>query len=90
MLERQNFEFFNRTRLKCNLDSAYTDEHKEAFCLNEIYVGEKSVSSSAVFRLKTGENDYLGKFKSSGIIISTGTGSTGWLHSCKRFSEVDV
>jgi NAD kinase len=25
----------------------------------------------------------LGKFKSSGIIIATGTGSTGWLFSAK-------
>ena len=35
-------------------------------------------------------DDYLGKFKSSGIIISTGTGSTGWLYSAKRFTEIDV
>ncbi len=34
--------------------------------------------------------DYVGKFKSSGLIISTGTGSTGWLYSAKRFTEINV
>jgi hypothetical protein len=28
----------------------------------------------------------LGKFRSSGIIISTGTGSTGWLYAAKQIS----
>jgi len=32
----------------------------------------------------------IGKFKSSGLIIATGTGSTGWLYSAKRFTELDV
>ena len=32
----------------------------------------------------------LGKFKSSGLIIATGTGSTGWLYSARRFTELDV
>lgn len=31
-----------------------------------------------------------GKFKSSGIIISTGTGSTGWLYSARRITDIDV
>ena len=34
------------------------------------------------YRLTVDERE-LGRFKSSGIIISTGTGSTGWLHSAK-------
>lgn len=36
------------------------------------------------------EGKYKGKFKSSGLIISTGTGSTGWLYSAKRFTEINV
>jgi hypothetical protein len=32
----------------------------------------------------------MGKYKSSGIIISTGTGSTGWLYSAKRLTEINV
>lgn len=36
------------------------------------------------------DGQFLGKFKSSGLIIATGTGSTGWLYSAKRFTELDV
>ena len=36
------------------------------------------------------DGDFVGKFKSSGLIIATGTGSTGWLYSAKRFTEIDV
>jgi hypothetical protein len=32
----------------------------------------------------------MGKFKSSGVLISTGTGSTGWLRSAKRTTFGDV
>jgi len=42
-----------------------------------------------VFRIKV-DNVYIGKFKSSGMIVSTGTGATGWLYSAKRFTESEV
>jgi NAD kinase len=32
----------------------------------------------------------MGKFKSSGIIIATGTGSTGWLYSAKQVTSYDI
>ena len=32
----------------------------------------------------------IGRFKSSGIIISTGTGSSGWLYGAKRITAVSV
>lgn len=32
----------------------------------------------------------MGKFKSSGIIISTGTGSSGWLYSARQITYHDV
>ena len=32
----------------------------------------------------------MGKFKSSGVIISTGTGSSGWLLSARRITQHDV
>jgi len=43
-----------------------------------------------LYRLKVDHEDYLGKFKSSGLLVSTGTGSTGWLYSAKKYSELDV
>ena len=32
----------------------------------------------------------MGKFKSSGIIIATGTGSSGWLFSARQITYHDV
>ena len=32
----------------------------------------------------------IGKFKSSGIIIATGTGSSGWLFSARQVTESDI
>ena len=61
----------------------------EHLSLNEIFVAEDKVSKTSIFKL-TADKKFLGKFKSSGLIISTGTGSTGWLHSAKRMSELDV
>jgi len=57
--------------------------------LNEIFVAEDKVSKTSVFKL-TADKKPLGKFKSSGLLIATGTGSTGWLYSAKRMSEIDV
>ena len=50
---------------------------------------EKDATSLSVYRLNVDERD-LGKFKSSGIIISTGTGSTGWLYSSRQISANQV
>ena len=42
-----------------------------------------------MYRLNVDDRD-LGKFKSSGIIIASGTGSTGWLYSAKSISPYQV
>jgi hypothetical protein len=52
-------------------------------------VAEKNVGASSIYRIRV-DGDYIGKFKSSGLIIASGTGSTGWLNSAKRFTEHDV
>jgi len=54
-------------------------------CLNEVFVAEMDVGKTSIYRLQV-DDEYLGKFKSSGIIISTGTGSSGWLYSARRIS----
>jgi len=63
-------------------------QHKQ-LCLNEIFCAEKNVTHTSIYRVKV-DGGYIGKFKSSGILIATGTGSTGWLYSAKRFTEIDV
>ena len=65
------------------------EESLSSLSLNEIFVAEDKVSRTSIFKLKA-DNKYLGKFKSSGLLVATGTGSTGWLHSAKRMSEIDV
>ena len=64
-------------------------ESQVHYALNEVFVAEKNIGASSHYRLRV-DGDYKGKFKSSGLIISSGTGSTGWLHSAKRFTESDV
>lgn len=43
----------------------------------------------SIYRAYVDERD-MGKFKSSGIIISTGTGSSGWLYSARRVNHNHV
>lgn len=57
--------------------------------LNEIFAAEKDTGKTSIYRLFVDGKD-LGKFKSSGIIISTGTGSSGWLFSARRITQSDV
>ena len=53
--------------------------------LNEIFIAEKDPSKTSSYNLIADGKD-LGKFKSSGIMISTGTGSSGWLYGSKRIT----
>ena len=87
--ERENFEFFNRQRLLFEMEQQVSAIKHRHLSLNEIFVAEKEVAQVSIFSLNV-NNDYIGKFKSSGLIISTGTGSTGWLYSAKRFTEINV
>jgi NAD kinase len=84
-LEQQNFEYFYRQRLNFQMDSPWLEKPVQKLILNELFVAEKDVGKTSIYRLEV-DDVYLGKFKSSGIIVSTGTGSTGWLFSCRRIS----
>lgn len=68
------------------------DHHKkiiEKLFLNEIFLAEKDASKTSSYRLFTDGED-LGKFRSSGIIVSSGTGSSGWLYGAKRITGNEV
>ncbi len=58
-------------------------------CLNEVFAAEKDVSTTSMYRLEVDGRD-MGKFKSSGIIIATGTGSSGWLFSARQVTYHDI
>ena len=57
--------------------------------LNEMFMSEKDASKVSTYLLNADGVD-IGRFKSSGIIISTGTGSSGWLYGAKRLSNTNV
>ena len=67
-------------------DSCWADSYRvedEFVILNEVMLSEADANVLSVYRLTVDSRD-IGKFKSSGILVSTGTGSTGWLYSAKR------
>lgn len=67
------------------METPHTGEKISKLVLNEVFVAEQDIGKTSIYRLVV-DNTYLGKFKSSGIIISTGTGSSGWLFSARRIT----
>jgi NAD kinase len=67
------------------MESPYTGERTSKLALNEIFIAEQDVGKTSTYKLIADGVD-LGKFKSSGVILSTGTGSTGWLFSARRIT----
>ena len=63
-----------------NFEDDFKDD--EYNVLNEVMTAERDPSQLSIYRLNVNGRD-LGKFRSSGILIATGTGSTGWLYSAK-------
>lgn len=54
----------------------------DVLCLNDILVAEHDIASASRYRLVSDKHN-LGLFKSSGLIVATGTGSTGWLYTAR-------
>ena len=50
---------------------------------------EQDPSVLSIYRLTVDGRD-LGKFRSSGVLFSTGTGSTGWLYSAKQITAREI
>ena len=67
---------YERVR-KCEMQ-----EESKMLSLNEVFVAEKKVSEVSRYCIEKDGED-IGVFKSSGLIISTGTGSTGWLYGVR-------
>ena len=57
--------------------------------LNEVFTAEKDAGSASRYRVRSDEIE-LGVFKSSGLIVSTGTGSTGWLYSSRQITPAKI
>jgi hypothetical protein len=53
------------------------------FITNEAFVAEKDVASASRYRIVPDGKD-LGMFKSSGLLVSSGVGSSGWLYAARQ------
>jgi NAD+ kinase len=71
------------------MTSPVTGETNNKLVLNEIFAAEKDTGKTSIYQLIV-DDKHLGKYKSSGVIISTGTGSSGWLFSARRVTQSDV
>jgi NAD kinase len=74
-----------RPMREATLAEAQTSDRQVLRGLNEIFVGVPT-HQSARYRLRHGANDEVQS--SSGLIVSTGTGSTGWLKSLRGAEAV--
>lgn len=64
--------------------SAKTDDGQELLALNEVFIGQRT-HQSARYVVSWGEQQE--RHSSSGLIVATGTGATGWarsIHQCHR------
>ena len=52
-------------------------------------MAEKNASKTSMYKIAV-EGEDIGKFKSSGIIVSTGSGSSGWIYGAKRVTNSNV
>lgn len=66
---------------------AATDDGQSLLALNEIYVGHRTHQSS---RYRIGWDGAEELHSSSGLIVTTGTGATGWARSIHRNRVCDV
>ncbi|XP_058833659.1 NAD kinase 2, mitochondrial [Topomyia yanbarensis] len=58
--------------------------------LNEVFIGEMLSARVSHLHLRVDKSDVVTKTKSSGLCVSTGTGSTSWLTSMNRLSTSNV
>ena len=57
--------------------------------LNEMFMAEKDASKTSYYTLEA-DGEHVGTFKSSGVIVSTGTGSSGWLYGARRVTTKNI
>jgi len=70
-----NFEILMRQRAKVKLNGKFL----KVFATNEIYVGAESQFHTSRYKINFNGNEE--EHRSSGVIISTGTGSPAWFYS---------
>lgn len=79
IMKKRSRIFYERIR-KCEMQA-----ESKLLCLNEVFCAEKKVSEVSRYCIEKDGED-IGVFKSSGLIISTGTGSSGWLYGVRQIT----
>ena len=74
-IAKGKYEIVKRHRAKVKLNGNLLDEH----AINEVYLGAASQFHSSRYKIKF--KDIEEEHRSSGVIISTGTGSPAWFYS---------
>lgn len=88
-LDKENFDYFYRQRINFHYENLLTGEVVDKLSLNEIFAAEMDSGKTSVYSLEI-DGKSIGKFVSSGLIVSTGSGSTAWLQSARRISYSNV
>ncbi|CDW73590.1 nad kinase domain-containing protein 1-like [Stylonychia lemnae] len=83
------YSSFYRNRAWFTIENPVTGMQTNKLCLNEVFAAEKDVSCTSMYRVQVDGRD-MGKFKSSGLLIGTGTGSSGWLYSARQVTNQEV
>jgi hypothetical protein len=72
---------------KRTIVQAHLDDGQQLYALNELFVGHHS-HQSARYRLRVGDREE--RQSSSGLIVVTGTGASGWARSIARERKVQL
>jgi NAD kinase len=67
---------------------ARLDDGQQLLALNEIFVGHRT-HQSARYRIRPADEQEE-RHSSSGVIVSTGTGATGWARSIQRSAQTGL
>ncbi|XP_018653943.1 putative poly(p)/ATP NAD kinase [Schistosoma mansoni] len=60
------------------------------FALNEVFAGAASSACVSDYDISVDSGETIERQKSSGLVISTGTGSTSWSHQINKLSESNI
>jgi len=78
-LENNDFKVENWTRLNLEINGKLMSRS----ATSEIFIGHKNRMKMSHYHIRHGEHDEFQKC--SGLVISTGAGSTGWYNSASRY-----
>ncbi|RCN40852.1 NAD(+)/NADH kinase [Ancylostoma caninum] len=84
------FQFANRSRIRVTVLNKKQEAKNDCIlALNEVFVGEDEAAKVSTYSISIDDQPMV-KQKSSGLIVSTGTGSTSWYYGMNRVEEQSV